>query len=124
MAPGHAPALLKLADREFRRLTDKPATVQPDRKFKPIKLNLDRLEAGWERKRGAAMRLTAVVLRDDDTALKGRVCGDERSRKTYSQAAEWLQREAALMRRMAKLMDTAGERLTAVLPRRESRSEG
>jgi hypothetical protein len=32
--------LLALADREFRELTNKPLTVEPRRKFKPVKLNV------------------------------------------------------------------------------------
>ncbi len=50
-----------------------------------------------------------------------RVCGDERSRKPYTAAAAWLQRESAYLRKVARLLDTAGGRLTSVLGRcRES----
>jgi hypothetical protein len=117
MSPGNPARLLKLADREFRQLTGKPVTPEPSRKFKPICINLARLDSGWEKKRGAAMRLTAVLLREDDTALQQRVCENERTAKTYSDAADWLQRESAYLRKMARLLETAGGRVSVVLGR-------
>ena len=61
--------------------------------------------------------MTAVLLRDDDAALERRVCESEKTVQTYAMAAAWLQRESAHLRRMARLLDTAGDRLTAVLLR-------
>jgi hypothetical protein len=112
--------LLTLADREFRQLTGKPFAVEPDKKFKPLKLNPARFGADWDRKRGAAVRLTPVLLREDDSALQARVCENDKTVKTYSNAAEWLQRESAYLRKVAKLLDTAGGRLSAVLTRCQS----
>ena len=63
------------------------------------------------------MRLTAVLLREDDAALQQRVCENERTAKTYADAADWLQRESAYLRKIARLLDTAGGRLSAVLTR-------
>jgi hypothetical protein len=60
MSPGKPARLLKLADREFRQLTGKPVTPEPTRKFRPIKIKLARLDNGWEKKRGTAIRLSAV----------------------------------------------------------------
>lgn len=117
MSPGNPARLLKLADREFSHLTGKPATPVPSKRFKAMKLNAARFTPEWDRKRGAAVRLTAVLLADDDTALEQRVCSDERSRKTYTDAADWLQRESAYLRKVARLLDTAGGRLTSVLGR-------
>ena len=117
MAPGNPTRLLKLADREFRQLTEDPAPQPSSRKFKPIKLNAARFDTSWDRKRGAAERLTAVLLREGDVTLQQRVCENERSMKTYSDAADWLQRESAYLRKMARLLDTAGGRLSAVLGR-------
>ena len=117
MSPANSVRLLKLADREFHQLTGKPATPVPRRKFKPVKLNAARFDSAWDRKRGAAVRLTAVLLGEDDAALEHRVCGDERARKTYSAAADWLQRESAYLRKVARLLDTAGGRLSSVLGR-------
>lgn len=117
MSPGHRARLLTLADREFRQLTGKPATPVPSRKFKPIRLNATKFDSAWDRKRGAAVRLTAVLLGEDDSALQQRVCADDRSAKVYADAADWLQRESAYLRKVARLLDTAGGRLTSVLGR-------
>lgn len=117
MPPGNPARLLKLADREFRQLTEDPAPQPSTRKFKPIKLNAARFDTSWDRKRGAAVRLTAVLLREDDTALQQRVCENERTAKTYADAADWLQRESAYLRKIARLLDTAGGRLSVVLTR-------
>jgi hypothetical protein len=113
--------LLKLADREFRQLTGKPPAPVPSRKFKPVRLNAAKFDSGWDRKRGAAVRLSAVLLGEDDAALERRVCENERSTKVYADAANWLQRESAYLRKVARMLDTAGGRLTSVLGRcRES----
>jgi hypothetical protein len=82
-----------------------------------MRLNPARFDSAWDRKRGAAVRLTAVLLREDDAALEQRVCGSERSVKVYADAADWLQRESAYLRKVARLLDTAGVRLTSVLLR-------
>ena len=116
MAAGNPARLLKLADREFRQLTEQPV-VPTARKFKPLRLNVARFDPSWDRKRGAAMRLTAVLLLEDDSALERRVCENEKTAKTYATAAEWLQRESAYLRKVARLLDTAGGRLMAVLGR-------
>jgi hypothetical protein len=71
----------------------------------------------WDRKRGSAVRLMAVVLREDHEALQRRVCENEETAKTYAGAAEWLQRESAHLRKIARLLDTAGGRLAAVVSR-------
>src|SRR5580658_7076577 len=115
MPSGNPMRLLQLADRESRELTGKPKTLEPTRKFKPVKLNASRFDSSWDRKRGAAVRLTAVLLREDDAALERRVCESEKTQKTYANAAEWLRRESAHLRRVAGLLDTAGSRLGAVL---------
>jgi hypothetical protein len=117
MPPGNPARLLKLADREFQHLTGKPAALEPPRKFKAIKLNASRFDSSWDRKRGAAVRLMSVVLREDHEALKQRVCESEQSAKTYAAAAAWLQRESAHLRKVARLLDTAGGRLAAVVTR-------
>ncbi len=117
MPPGNPARLLKLADREFRQLTEERPTPKPARRFKPIKLNAARFDSSWDRKRGAAVRLTSVLLREDNTDLQRRVCENERSAKTYADAADWLQRESAYLRKIARLLDTAGGRLVTVLAR-------
>ncbi|MGA7540438.1 MAG: hypothetical protein WBW93_16905 [Steroidobacteraceae bacterium] len=82
-----------------------------------MKLNAAKFDAGWGRKRGAAVRLTAVLLREDDAALERRVCENERSTKVYADAADWLARESAYLRKVARMLDTAGGRIGVVLGR-------
>ncbi|HEX4243227.1 MAG TPA: hypothetical protein VHZ53_17585 [Steroidobacteraceae bacterium] len=108
---------MSLADREFRQITGTRATPEPTRKFKPIRLNLARFDSSWDRKRGAAARLMGVLLREDDATLERRVCESEKSAKTYAEAAEWMQRGSAYLRKMARLLDTAGDRVAAVVQR-------
>lgn len=120
MPPGNPARLLKLADREFRQLTQVPSsasTVPRPRRFKPVRLNVARFDQSWDRKRGSAVRLMAVLLREDDTALHQRVCESERAAKTYSDAAHWLQRESVYLRKVARLLDTAASRVEFVLER-------
>jgi hypothetical protein len=64
-----------------------------------------------------AARLMAVLLREDDSALHQRVCESERTAKTYADAADWLQRESAYLRKVSRLLDTAAGRVTTVLER-------
>jgi hypothetical protein len=117
MSPGHPTRLLKLVDREFRELTDDPRKTLPPPQFKALKLNPARFDRTWDRKRGSAVRLMAVVLRAGHEALARRVCENEQTAKTYAGAAEWLQRESAHLRKIARLLDTAGGRLAAVVNR-------
>jgi hypothetical protein len=117
MPSGNPVRLLQLSDREFRQFTNKPLKIEPARKFKPVKLNVARFDNAWERKRGAAVRLTAVLLREDDSTLERRVCENELSAKTYADAMAWLRRESTQLRKVAKLLDMAGGRLAAVLTR-------
>jgi hypothetical protein len=74
MSPGNRVHLLSLADREFRQLTEKStAPIVTTRKFKAIRLNLSKFDHSWDRKRGAAVRLMGVLLREDDSTLERRV---------------------------------------------------
>ncbi len=85
--------------------------------FKVIRLNAAKFDARWDRKRGAAVRLTAMLLREDDAMLQERVCANERSVKDYTAAADWPQRESAYLRKVARLLDIAGGRVVTVLGR-------
>ena len=117
MPPGNPARLLKLADREFRQLTETRPAAPPTRKFKPIRLNAARFDQSWDRKHGAAVRLTAVLLCEDDATLERRVCENEKTAKTYATAADWLARESVYLRKVARLLDTASGRVTTVLGR-------
>jgi hypothetical protein len=108
---------MSLANREFRQLIDKPTAAQSPKRFKPIRLNLARFDSSWDQKRGAAARLMGVLLREDDATLERRVCESEKSAKTYAEAAEWMQRESAYLRKVARLLDIAGGRVAAVVQR-------
>lgn len=109
--------LLTLADREFRQLTNKKPTLDPVKKFKPIRLNLNRFDTSWDRKRGAAVRMMGVLLQEDDATLEQRVCENAKSARTYAEAADWMQREAAYFKKMARLLETAGSRVGALVIR-------
>jgi hypothetical protein len=111
--------LISLAAHEFQRTAESGRTVPAERNFKGLRINLAQFDDGWDRKRGAAVRLSAVLVQEDDTALERRVCENERATRTYADAATWLQRESAYLRKMARLLDTAGDRLAAVLTRCE-----
>ena len=47
------------------------------------KLDATRFDQSWDRKRGAAVRLTAVLLQENDTTLQRRVCENDKTVKTY-----------------------------------------
>lgn len=100
--------LLALADREFRELTNQPRTVEPKRKFKPVKLNVARFDNTWECKRGAAVRLTAVLLREDDTTLERRVWENEVSAKTYASLRFRLRRPSCIHISVSKYTSSFG----------------
>jgi hypothetical protein len=117
MSPGNRAQLLALANREFRELTNAKPKPEPNRKFKPIRLNPARFDQSWDRKRGAAVRMTSVLLRHDDVELENRVCENAKSAKTYADAADWLRRESEYLRGVARLVETASGRLSVVLTR-------
>ena len=120
MPTGNPTHLVTLANRAFRQLTDTRRVPEPSRKlkpFRPIRMNPAKLDESWDRKHGAAVRLTAVLLGESDESLKQRVCEDARSIRVYSAAADWLQRESVYLRKVARLLDTASGRVTTVLGR-------
>ncbi|MGC4028921.1 MAG: hypothetical protein QM696_08620 [Steroidobacteraceae bacterium] len=114
----HPARLVALSDREFKRETNAPADQPPpDRKFRPFRLSLARYDRDWDRKRGAAARLMAVLLRENDEQLTERVCESALSSQTYAGAASWLGQEALYLRKLASRMETASGRLNVVLAR-------
>jgi hypothetical protein len=115
IAPRIRSRLLSLADREFQSLIDSPARTPTPRRFRALKINLARFDRGWDRKRGAAVRLMGILLRQDAAELRNRVCTDAQTAKTYAGAVIWLQQEARYLRKMANMLDTAVGRLTVVL---------
>ncbi len=118
MSPANRARLLALSEREFHQLAGPGKPIVPTRgKFKAMNLNLARFDNSWDRKRGAAVRLTGILLKEDDTALERRVCESAQSAKVYADAAKWLERESAYLRKVARMLDTATGRLSVVLGR-------
>lgn len=103
-------SLLKLADREFRELTDRRPVPLPSRKFRPVKLNAAQFDQSWDRKRGAAARLTAVVLREDDAALERRVPLNRERSASFRARVEGLQLDAAVFSPMNRMDVSRGMR--------------
>ena len=118
MSAANRTRLLALTAREFEQLAGSGKPVIPTRgKFKPVNLNLARFDSSWDRKRGAAVRLTGILLKEDAAALERRVCESAESAKVYADAAKWLERESAYLRKIARMLDTATGRLSVVLGR-------
>lgn len=109
--------LLALANREFGALLKPPVIPQPNQKFKAIRLNLSKFDSAWDRKRGSAVRLAGLLLNHDDAGLIERVCESERSARTYASGVELLRREGAYLRKVAKMLEMASERLSVALDR-------
>lgn len=112
--------LFALAEREFKANRTAPLR----KRFRGLNLNISKYDETWDHKRGAAVRMMSVILRNDDEALYGRVSENDQTAKTYRDAANWFQREASYLRKTAGLLDTAASRLVAVLDRydREQRT--
>jgi hypothetical protein len=51
------------------------------------------------------------------SALSRRACESERTAKTHADAADWLQRESAYLRKVSRLLGTAAGRVETVLDR-------
>jgi hypothetical protein len=72
MPTGNPAHLLKLADREFRSLTEQRPTPQPTKKFRPMKLQYRPARPGMGSQKGSAIRYSltpAVVI------VAGLLCG-------------------------------------------------
>jgi hypothetical protein len=110
--------LIALSHREFNREAQAPALAPTGpSKFRGVRLSLNRYDVTWDKKRGAAARLMAVVLRESDQELTQRVCASAQSASTYRGAAEWLASEAQHLRKHVRHLDSAAGRLAVVLER-------
>lgn len=109
--------LLALSSREFSKESVAPAPAPANRKFRPVPLKLARYDASWDKKRGAAARMMAVILRESDQQLTERVCASPQSATTYRGAAEWLTGEAQHLRKHIRHLDSAASRLEVALLR-------
>lgn len=111
------------SEREFQRQTGEPVSLPPTKRFRAMTLNLARYDASWDRKRGAAARLMAVVLRESDEQLTQRVCASPQSATTYRGATEWLAGEAQVLRKHVRHLESAAGRLAVVLQRCEKSAQ-
>lgn len=109
--------LRALSDREFQRQAGEPVILPTTKRFKAMSLSLARYDSGWDRKRGSAARMMAVILRESDQQLTERVCANPQSATTYRGAAEWLAGEAQHLRKHVRHLDSAAGRLSVVLER-------
>jgi hypothetical protein len=109
--------LLALSDKEFRREVAAPEPRPARSNFRPVRLNINKYDSAFDRKRGAAARMMAVLLRESDAQLTDRVCESAATCRTYGGAQAWLQGEARYLRKLAGNMDSAAGRLGVVLQR-------
>ena len=86
-------------------------------KFKALKLNTDRLDNDWGRRRLRGVRLAAFLLKNDSETLHGLVCTDELA--TYQETVRCLKREALQLKKSAALVEKATKRVSAVIARCE-----
>jgi hypothetical protein len=107
--------LLALSQAEYQSKRTAPTRAR----FKPQKVSL-KLNADWDRQRGAAARLMASVLAEDSESLYRKVSTDAETASIYADAAGWLEREAVHLRKLSTRMDTAVARLHSALNRYRS----
>lgn len=106
-----------IANREFARIGGQSPTIPTESRFRGRRVKLAKFGPHWDARRGTAIRLTSVLLTEDDQELQRRVCEDQSAARTYSSAAALLSQEAAHLRRVTEMHETAAARLTAVLAR-------
>ena len=112
--PGKIGRLLALSDAEFSRRRKQP-TQQKNFKARPI--DVRKFDRAWERYRGAAVRMMAVVLREDSDGLYAKVSAEPKTAATLADAVGWLQKEAELLRQTADRHDLAASRLKSAVCR-------
>lgn len=109
--------LVALSEKEFRREAAAPTPLPIRSTFRAMRLNLGKFDSAWDKKRGSAARLMAILLRESDSQLTERVCASAESARTYGGAADWLASEARYLRKVAGQMESAAGRLGVVLQR-------
>lgn len=85
--------------------------------FKALKLNVDRLDSDWGRRRLRGVRLAAFLLRNDSETMHRLICTDELA--TYQRTVHSLRSEAVQLKKSAALVDKAAKRVAAVIARCE-----
>ena len=112
--------LVALSEKLFRSEYRAKRAAPAKRRFKPMNVSLAKYDDAWDRRRGAAVRMSAVLLRDGYDALVGRIGDDPASVRTFADVAQWLAREADMLRRTARLHEIAASRVGAILTKRVS----
>lgn len=112
--------LVALSKKEFEHSRASPGR----QKFRGMKLDVGKFDESWARRREHAIKLMAVVLRDDDKALLDRIGASEQTVKAYGDAVGWFHREAGVLRKTANMLDLASSRLTTVIERYQERVSG
>ena len=115
--PSKLGRLLALSDAEFRRKRTQPAKVKA---FKAKPIDVRTFDGEWERHRGAAVRMMAVVMREDSEGLFSKVSVDPQTAGTFAEAICWLTKEAELLRKTASRHDLAAARLMSAVCRYRS----
>lgn len=105
--------LMSLSDAEYTRKRTTPTR----QRFKPVKVDLLKLNPEWDRERGAAARMTAVILGHDSDSLLQTVSADAETAATFADAVAWLEKEARTLRKIAGRHEVAVTRLTSALCR-------
>jgi hypothetical protein len=112
--PSKLGRLLALSDSEFkRRRTQLPKL----KKFKAKPIDVRKFDGEWQRERGAAVKLMAVVLREDSDGLFAKVSATPETAATFADAIAWLLKEGELLRKTAERHDTAAARLKSAVCR-------
>lgn len=111
--------LLALSDAEFDR--KRPAATR--RRFKPLNVSLAKYGTDWERRRGAAVRLMAVILGESSESLYAKISADAQTAQDFVDAAQWLRGEATYFRKAANRLDTAVARLHSVIRRHQEHDQ-
>jgi hypothetical protein len=112
--PGKIGRLLALSDAEFSRRRKQPTKLKT---FKARPIDVRTFDRAWERYRGAAVRVMAVVLREDSDSLYAKVTSDAKTMATFTDAIGWLQKEAELLRKTAERHELAASRLKSTICR-------
>ena len=111
--PSKMGRLLALTDAEFKRKRAEPQRYT----FKGRSIDLRKLGKAWEKERGAAARMAAIVLREDSEGLFAKVSADPQTAATFAEAIGWLKKEAELLTKAVERHEIAASRLRSAVCR-------
>lgn len=105
--------LLALSDSEYKRKRTEPVRST----FKGRSIDVRKLGKDWERQRGGAARLAAMLLREDSEGLYAKVAADPQTAITFADAVGWLKKEAELLAKVVERHELAASRLRSAVCR-------